>query len=168
MVKAIVCADKCYGIGKANSLLFNIPADMRHFKQETTGNICIFGYSTYMSLKKRPLPNRINVVLWDKAESMDCLEGAITFNDFNAMLNFVKAIEKDYTIYVCGGASIYKLMLPYTDLVDITFVNAIDPEATAFFPDLEREGFKKLFAEPYYKDSSTNDYSISKQIWAKN
>lgn len=174
MIKAIVCCAKDYGIGKANGLLFNIPADMAHFKATTMGKICIFGYSTYQSLKYRPLKGRINVVLWDKAPSLDCLEGAITFSKFDALLNFVKILAKEYDIYVCGGASIYSLFMPYYDEIDITFVDAIDPEATAFFPEIDKNIFEPQSIIPYYINdglecqmASTNNYSISPQIWAR-
>ena len=58
MVKGIVCVDKNWGIGKANGLLFKLPADMKFFKEITKHNIVVMGYSTYLSLPKRPLPDR--------------------------------------------------------------------------------------------------------------
>jgi len=167
MIKGIVAVASDWGIGKANGLLFDIPADMRHFRETTSKNICVFGYSTYMSLKKRPLPNRINVVLWDKAESLDCLEGCITFNKFDELLTFVKIIATNYDVYICGGASIYQLFLPYYDQILVTRVDAKDKDATAFFPDLTKNNYKLDKAEPYYIDEDTNGYSISKQVWIK-
>ena len=170
MIISIVCCAKDYGIGKANGLLFDIPADMMHFRKETTGKICVFGYNTYMSLPKRPLKNRVNIVLWDKATSMDCLPGAITFNDFKVMMNFIQILAKEYTVYICGGAGVYAATLPYVDLVDITFVDAIDKEATAFFPDLKKNNFELASAEPYNiieGSLGTNGYAISKQLWTR-
>ena len=137
MIKGIVCVAKDWGIGKASGLLFNIPDDMKFFKNTTKHNVVVMGYSTYLSLPKRPLPNRVNIVLWDQATSLDCLEGCITFNKFDALLNFIKVLAKEYDIYVSGGASIYKLFLPYYDEILVTYVDAVDPEATAFFPNLE-------------------------------
>ena len=168
MIKGIVCVAKDYGIGKANGLLFNIPADMKHFRTATTGNICVFGYNTYMSLPKRPLKNRVNIVLWDKAPlPVETKDGAIFFNNFETLLNFVKILSKEYDVYICGGAGVYAAFLDYYDVVDITFVDAIDEEATAFFPNLVKNGYIKAEAEPYYKDESTNGYSISKQLWVR-
>ena len=167
MIKGIVCCASDYGIGKKNGLLFNIPADMQHFKEATTGNICVFGYNTYMSLPKRPLKNRVNIVLWDKAPSMDCLDGAITFNNFEQLIKFVKILSAQYTIYVCGGAGVYKAFLPYYDEIDVTFVNAVDSEATAFFPDLRETDFVMISGEPSKKDETTNGYYITKTIWRR-
>ncbi len=167
MIKGIVCCAKDYGIGKKNGLLFNIPADMQHFKEATTGNICVFGYNTYMSLPKRPLKNRINIVLWDKAPSMDCLEGAITFSDFNQLIKFIKILSVQYTIYICGGAGVYKAFLPYYDEIDVTFVDAVDAEATAFFPNLQETDFDIIASSQSKNDETTNGYTIQQTTWAK-
>ena len=145
MIKGIVAVDRNWAIGKINKktgvgqLLFNIPADLAYFKSNTLNKICIFGKATYDSLPKRPLPGRVNVVLWDKATSLDCLEGCITFNAFESLLNFVKILSKEYDVFICGGASVYKLFLPYYDEVLVTKVDAEDAEATAFFPNLDEE-----------------------------
>ena len=145
MIKSIVAVDRNWAIGKINKktgvgqLLFNIPADLAYFKSNTLNKICIFGKATYDSLPKRPLPNRVNIVLWDKATSLDCLDGCITFNAFEPLLSYVKILSKEYDIFICGGASVYKLFLPYYDEVLVTKVDAEDDEATAFFPNLDEE-----------------------------
>jgi len=154
MITGIVCCARDWGIGKKNGLLFNIEDDMKYFKEHTTGCICVFGYNTYMSLPKRPLPNRINVVLWDQATSPNCLEGAITFKEFDALLNFVQIMSTQYIVYICGGATIYKLFLPYYDEICLTKVYATDPEATAFF-DLSEADFVSDYASPILEDKKT-------------
>ena len=152
MIKSIVAVDRNWAIGKINKktgvgqLLFNIPADLAYFKSNTLNKICIFGKATYDSLPKRPLPGRVNIVLWDKATSLDCLDGCITFNAFESLLSFVKILSKEYDVFICGGASVYKLFLPYYDEVLVTKVDAEDKEATAFFPNLDKEN-------SYYTDS---------------
>ena len=150
MIKGIVCVAKDWGIGKANGLLFNLPADMKFFRETTKHNVVVMGYSTYLSLPKRPLPNRVNVVLWDKAPlPVETKEGVIFFNNFEALLSFVKILSKEYDVFICGGASVYKLFLPYYDEVLVTKVDAEDKEATAFFPNLDKEVLK----ESYYISS---------------
>lgn len=159
MIKGIVCVDKNWAIGKVNKetgigqLLFNIPTDLKYFKEKTNHNIVVMGKSTYDSLPKRPLPNRINIVLWDKAPlPVETKDGAIFFNNFEALLSFVKILSKEYEVFICGGASIYKLFLPYYDIVLVTKVDAEDKEATAFFPNLDtndsfREGISCITKE---------------------
>jgi dihydrofolate reductase len=152
MIVAIVAVDENWGIGKVNKetgvgqLLFNIPADLKYFKEKTNHNIVVMGKATYDSLPKRPLPNRINIVLWDKAPlSIETKDGVIFFNNFDALLSFVKILAKEYDVFICGGASVYRLFLPYYDEVLVTKVDAEDKEATAFFPNLDKE-------ESYYID----------------
>lgn len=141
MIKGIVAISRDWAIGKNNGLLFSIKEDMQFFKYKTEHHIVVMGYNTYLSLpeKFRPLPNRVNLVLWDKAPSSDCLENCITFNDFGNLVNFVKILAKEYDVFICGGASVYKLFLPYYDEVFVTKVDASDSEATAFFPNLDNE-----------------------------
>lgn len=146
MIKGIVCVAKDWAIGKVNKetgmgeLLFNLPVDMKFFKENTKHNIVVMGYSTYLSLPKRPLPNRVNIVLWDKAPfPIETKDGVIFFNNFDALLNFVKILSKEYDVFICGGASVYKLFLPYYDEILVTKVDAEDKEATAFFPNLDNE-----------------------------
>ena len=159
MIKGIVCVSAVdWGIGKNNSLLFNLPADMKFFRKTTNHNIVVFGKSTYDSLSKRPLPGRINVVLWDQTTSLDCLEGTITFNNFYNLLNFVQILSKEYNIYICGGASIYKLFLPYYDEVVVTKVDAVDNEATVFFPNLDELNDFKCIDET--EEVEDNGYKI--------
>ena len=142
VISGIVCVDKNWAIGKNDAegkpqLLFKLPEDLKMFKRLTTGMIVVMGYTTYLSLPKKPLPGRINLVLWDKATSPDVLPGCITFNNFDNLLHFVKILSKQYHVFVIGGASVYKLFLPYYDSIAITKVSAEDKDATAFFPNLD-------------------------------
>ena len=147
MIKGIVCVAKDWGIGKNNGLLFNLPADMKFFRETTKHSIVVMGYSTYLSLPKRPLPNRVNVVLWDKAPlPVETKDGVIFFNNFDALLNFVKILSKEYDVFICGGASVYRLFIEDYDEILVTKVDAEDKEATAFFPNLDKE-------KSYYIDS---------------
>ena len=144
MIKGIVAVDHNWAIGKINKktgvgqLLFSLPADMKFFRETTKHNIVVMGYSTYLSLPKRPLPGRVNVVLWDKAPlPVETKDGVIFFNNFEALLSFVKVLSKEYDVFICGGASVYKLFLPYYDEILVTKVDAEDKEATVFFPNLD-------------------------------
>lgn len=171
MIKGIVAVDRNWAIGKVNKetgvgqLLFNIPADLAYFKSNTLNKICVFGKATYDSLPKRPLPGRVNVVLWDKATSLDCLEGCITFNALEQLLNFVKILSKEYDVFICGGASVYKLFLPYYDEVLVTYVDAIDPDATVFFPNLNEN--TSYYINRILGGGKENDLSYEFRIYKK-
>lgn len=171
MINGIVCAGKNFEIGKINKetgegqLLFDVPADMKHFVELTKNNIVVMGYSTYMSLPKRPLKNRVNIVLWDKAPSLNCLDGALTFNNFEQLLHGVKILAEKYEVFICGGASVYKLFLPYYDRVYITKVDSEDSEATAFFPDIDK--YESLERVEESKIFESNGYKIQYQTYVK-
>ena len=176
MIKCIACVDKNLALGRTNKetgkaeLLFNIPADMAHFKAETTGKMCIFGYTTYQSLKYRPLKDRMNVVLWNEATSLTSVPGAVTFCNFGDLLRFAKTLSNEYLIFVCGGASLYKQFITYCDELDLTVVDETVSDADAFFPDPKENRFTLKESTPFQKEDGpkgTNGYSISRQIWTK-
>ena len=161
MIKGIVCASAGdWGIGKNNGLLFNIPADMKFFKETTNHNIVVMGYNTYLSLPKRPLPNRVNIVLWDKAPlPVETKDDVIFFNNFEILLNFVKILSKEYDVFICGGGSVYKLFLPYYDEVLVTKVDFVDREAMVYFPNLDQE-------DSYYIDEELGS-GVEKNLYYK-
>ena len=71
MITAIVAVDKNWAIGGLNKegkpdLLFKLPKDLTWFKEKTLSSVVVMGMTTYQSLPKKPLPKRINVVLWDQ------------------------------------------------------------------------------------------------------
>ena len=169
MIKAIVCADEAWGIGKKDGLLYNIPADMHHFVNETQGKVVVFGYKTYQSLKVKPLKRRVNIVLWDQATSLDCIPGCITFKELDQLIYFVSILAKNQDVYICGGASLYQIFIErgLVELVDLTVVMGNDNEATAFFPNLNKYGYHAVRKEDFYGNNETNGHLISKQIWVK-
>ena len=131
---AILNADKNWGIGKRNGLLFNLPLDMNFFKQTTLGNVVCMGYNTLLSLPGgKPLKNRTNVILCEEGISV---EGCICVHSLGELLTEIKKYEKD-KVFITGGASVYKLMLPYCEKVLVTKVEA-DGEAEVFFPNLDQ------------------------------
>ena len=131
-MKAIVCVDKFWGIGKNNDLLFSLPEDMKRFREETTGKVVVMGLNTFKSLPNGPLKNRVNIVL-DPAGAF--IEGATVVSSiFKLSLEASKYKSED--IFVVGGASIYQQLLPFCSEVLVTKVDA-DGKADKFFPNLD-------------------------------
>lgn len=130
---AILNADKKWGIGKKNGLLFNLPKDMEFFKNTTMGKVVCMGYNTLLSLpNSKPLKNRINVILCEQGIEID---GCICVHSVSELLEEIKKYSKD-DVFITGGASVYKTMLPYCDKVFVTKIDA-DGEAEVFFPNLD-------------------------------
>ena len=130
-MQAIVAVSQSWGIGKGGDLLFRLPSDLRRFKAMTTGHTVIMGRKTLDSLPGgKGLPHRRNLVLSrqsdfapDRAEVIHSVE------------DILKTAEDD--AFVIGGQQMYEQLLPYCARVYVTKVLS-DPEADAFFPDLDK------------------------------
>ena len=141
---AIACVDAKNGIGKNGQLLVSIPEDMRFFKEATNGSVVIMGRKTLYSFKdKKPLKNRINVVLTKNTKKL-----AIDYEEYDNIyfvqnlteLNDICKKYYDKKIFVIGGASIYDMLIDFCDRCYITKLDKTF-DADSFFPDLEKRGF---------------------------
>ena len=117
-------------IGKENSLPWNIPEDLKRFKQMTSGHTILMGRKTFDSIG-RPLPNRQNIVM-TKDENFE-REGIKVINDFDEALELIKKSNED--VFVIGGSKIYELFEPVANSLAITRILK-DFEGDAFFPNI--------------------------------
>ena len=133
-MRAIVNADKNWGIGFRNQLLVHIPSDMRFFREKTTGNAVVMGRKTLESLPGgRPLADRDNIIL--SRDPALKVKGAAVVHSVDELLQLLADMDTD-RVYVIGGAEIYRLLLPYCDTAFVTRVNYAY-QADAYFPDLD-------------------------------
>lgn len=133
-MKAILCADKNWAIGKDNRLLVSIPADMRFFRQTTSGHVVVMGRKTLESFPNgQPLKNRINIVLTHNPDYK--ADGAIVVHSKSELLKELEKYDSD-DVYVLGGSAIYSLLLPYCDTVYVTKVN-FAYQADTWFTNLD-------------------------------
>ena len=138
MISAIVAVDNNWGIGYNGDLLLSIPDDLKRFKAITTGHNVVMGKNTWESLPKKPLPNRINIVI-DYRDTIDYLDDYIIGN-LEDISNMIKlSIEKDPNIefFIMGGGSIYKQLLPLCDRVYVTKIYHTFENVDTFFPNLD-------------------------------
>ena len=158
MIRAIVAVDKNWGIGKKNGLLFNLPLDMKFFREKTLGSTVCMGYNTLLSFPNgKPLPKRKNIVLCADSIERDDVVMVHTLND---MLSAIKAEEGD--VYIIGGAMFYKTMLPYCSEVLVTKVDA-DGGAEVFYENLDKKReWSCISAQPQIE---TNGYKISFTVY---
>lgn len=135
-MKAIVNVDKNWGIGIGNELLNHLSPDMKFFKEKTTGNVVVMGKSTFLSFPgPRALPNRVNIVLTtDKSWSAP---DVIVCHSLDELFVQLERYDTN-TVYVIGGESVYKQLLPHCDLAYVTKVETSKP-ADKFFPNLDAE-----------------------------
>ena len=132
----IVNADKNWAIGKNNSLLVRIPADMKYFRQMTEGNIVVMGRKTLESFPGgQPLKNRVNVVL--TTDKNYKVKDTVIVHSVEEMVEELKKYNSE-DVYVIGGESIYRQLLPYCTKAYVTKIDhAYD--ADTYFPDLDAD-----------------------------
>lgn len=153
-MKAIVAVDKKWGIGKRNGLLFELPADMKFFRETTSGKVVVMGSNTLKSFPGgKPLKNRINVVLYPEGEKRD---DCIVVGSMDELKAELKKYEKE-DVFVIGGAMFYKTMLPYCSEVLVTKVDA-DGGAEVFYENLDEKPEWKCVYES--EETETNGYKI--------
>ena len=135
-MNVIVAADKNWGIGKNNQLLVSIPADMKMFREETSGKVVVMGRKTLESFPNGlPLKNRINIVITSNKEYE--VKGAIIVHSIEEALEEIKKYPAE-DVYCIGGDSIYAQMLPYCDVAHVTKID-FAYEADSHFPNLDED-----------------------------
>ena len=133
MIIAIVHADKNWGIGKGNDMMFSLPQDMKFFRATTLNHTVVMGGNTLRSFPNgNPLKNRVNIVLSRGQVRDDCVF-VRSYDELKAEMKKRKDTEE---IYVIGGGAVYKELLPYCDEALVTKVDAVG-DAEVFFPNLD-------------------------------
>lgn len=132
----IVAVDKNWAIGNDNKLLVSIPQDMKFFRETTMGKVVVMGRKTLESFPGgQPLKKRTNIVLTrDKNYQV---KDAIVVNTVDELLQELKKYDED-EIYVIGGESVYRQMLPYCKVAHVTKINHAY-EADTHFPNLDEK-----------------------------
>ena len=134
-MRAIVAADAGWGIGLRGRLLVSIPADMKMFRQKTTGKVVVMGRKTLESFPgKQPLKNRTNIVLTSHPDYT--VRGAVIVHGIEELKQCLAGFDPD-DVYCIGGDSIYRQLLPMCDLAYVTRID-YTYEADSHFPDLDR------------------------------
>ena len=150
-IKIIAAIGKNSELGKNGDLCFHIKEDMQFFKEKTTGNSVLMGKRTWESIG-RPLKDRKNFVVTHNPENLP-----------NEVLNvenpeeFIKTfLDKEETLFIIGGASIYQLALPFAEEIYLTEIDAEDKNADVFFPNFD----KKLYNRTILKKGSSDDLNF--------
>ena len=130
----IVAVDDNWAIGRKNQLLVSIPADMKYFRETTTGKVVVMGRKTLESFPGgQPLKKRTNIVLTKDKNYR--VKDAVVVHTVEELLEELKQYdEKD--VYVIGGESIYRQMLPYCKAAYVTRIHH-QYEADTYFPNLD-------------------------------
>jgi dihydrofolate reductase len=155
VLKILVAFDENRVIGKNNTLIWHLPADLKRFKALTTGHVIIMGRKTFESIGK-PLPNRTTIVISRQADLQ--IEGVIIAHSVEEAILKAKSITRE-DIFIVGGAEIYALSLALADQILVTQLHDIF-EGDAYFPEIPTETFEVTEKERGITDEK-NAYQYS-------
>lgn len=148
MKLSIICALTQNGaIGNKGGLLYYLPADLKHFKQLTTGHTILMGRKTFESLPKGALPNRRNVVVTRQENYV-----APSIEVFHSIDDALRACQADEEVFVIGGESVYEAALPLAQRLFLTHIEAVPTEADTFFPTYNPNEWTEVWREHHDAD----------------
>ncbi|MFI5163156.1 MAG: dihydrofolate reductase [Sphingobacteriales bacterium] len=127
-ISIIVAIGENNAIGKNNQLLWHMPADLKHFKNTTSGHTIIMGRKTFDSVGK-PLPNRRNIVVTRQDIKIEGCEVVKSIDDAIALC------KGEDEVFIGGGAEIYRLAMAKTDKIYLTIIHKMF-DADTFFPEI--------------------------------
>lgn len=155
MISIIVAVAENYAIGKKGDLLCHLPADLKHFKEITSGKTVMMGERTFFSLPKHPLPNRRNIVLTDVAgKTFDGAEAVYSLDEMEAK------VQGEEETFVIGGGMVYRQMMERADKLYITHIHHSWDDADTFFPEIKEDEWTLVNSEKHHADEK-NPYDFT-------
>ena len=133
MIKMIWCEDINHGIAKNNQLPWHMKEEMLFFKNTTLNNIVVMGKNTWLSLNKKPLVNRSNIII-SNAQRLIMCQNTLRLH-MEDIIEYFKYTKDE--VFIIGGGSIYKQLLPYCEKVYVTKINKSHENIDTYFPNLD-------------------------------
>ena len=152
MLSIIVAIAKNNAIGKDNKLLWHLPEDLKRFKRLTTGHNIIMGRKTFESLG-RILPNRYHIILCNDAQLNIEDENVEVLDDISKLDKYINSEEENFVI---GGATMYKLLMPYAKKMYITEIDK-EFDGDVYFPEISLNEWNATEREKGPEDNE-NDF----------
>ena len=144
-----------YAIGKANNLPWHLPADLKHFRQLTTGHAVVMGKRTFESLSNGPLPDRKNIVL-TSVMSEGVNKG---YFEADSLEDAVYLCEHEEKVFIIGGATVYRQSIAKVKTMYITWVHK-DFSADTYFPKINFDEWEEVSREDHDADEK-NQFSYT-------
>ena len=139
MISIIAAIGKNGELGKNNSLIWNLPGDLKFFKEITTNHSVIMGLNTYNSIGF-PLPKRKNIVLTDDINKITN-DKIIKYNNIEILIN--NELTNNEENFIIGGASLYNYFYNLADRMYLTLIDAEDCDADTYFPNINYNDWKQ-------------------------
>ncbi len=154
-ITIIAAAAENNALGKDNDLLWHLPNDFKRFKKLTTGHKIIMGRKTFESFKK-PLPNRIHIVITRDENYQTLFDDCIVVH---SMKEALKLVENDAISYIIGGGEIYGQGEEFANKIELTRVHE-SFEADVFFIDIDKNKWQ-LIAEEFHAKDEKHKYDFT-------
>jgi dihydrofolate reductase len=139
-ISIIVATSKNNAIGINNQLPWHLPADLKYFKQLTTGHVIVMGSNTYLSIGK-PLPNRTTIVITSQQNPDWMVDGIHIAHSINEAIEKAKSLNET-ECFIIGGAKIYNQTIQFANKIYKTEIDINIENADAFFPTMNMEEWK--------------------------
>lgn len=147
MLSIIVAVAENNVIGKDNKLIWHLPEDLKRFKRLTTGHTIIMGRRTFESLG-RVLPNRKHIILCNDMEMKVDDENVEILSDISMLKKYIESDEENFII---GGATIYRILMPYANKLYLTKIYK-EFEGDVYFPEIKENEWKIIEKEKGIKN----------------
>ena len=160
----IVAASENNAIGKHNQMLWNLPEDMRFFKNTTWGFPLIMGRKTFEALGNKPLAGRFSIVI---SRRPDYKTGNPEVQEADSLVKAIELAKKTDAkeAFIGGGGQIYKESLLLCDTIYLTRVHT-NLEGDAFFPVIPQDVFQLTHSKKVPADEK-HAYDMDFQTWTK-
>lgn len=163
----IAAIDMNWAIGKNNQLLCHLPNDLRHFRKITENQVVVMGRKTYESMGKKPLKNRINIVITSQEDydteyyEDNYSTGVLVMNSVDDVLDYHDFITSTFAepleFFIIGGEQIYNEFIDCSDRIYLTMIYKRFEGADTFLPPLPLTEWKTVEVTPNYKNEN-NEY----------
>ncbi len=163
-ITAIVAAAENDVIGKDNRLIWRLPADMKFFKDKTTGHCVVTGRRNYESIpeKFRPLPDRKNIVVTRQQDY--AAPGAVVVNSLDDAIAFAREAGET-ELFIIGGGQIYREALPHYTGIYLTRIHH-NFEGDTFFPVLNENEWQRTWHEEHPADEK-HVHAFTFELWER-
>ena len=128
-------------IGRENEMPWDIPSELRRFKETTLGHPVIMGRKTFESIG-HPLPGRKNIII--TSQQGYAAAGCIVARDLQRAIS---ACEDSDEVFICGGAAVYTEAMPIADRIYLTIIDE-EFDGDAFFPEIPND-FQEIERKSY-------------------
>jgi len=155
-VSIIVAKSRNHAIGLNNQMPWHISADLKRFKEITTGHFVVMGRNTYESIGK-PLPNRTNIVI-TRNKSYQA-PGCLVMHSIDQALFHAKQ-HHESEVFIIGGSQLYKEALEFADIIYLTEIDA-DFEGDVFFPEIDFSQWHLVTKETFHAQQTGQPFSYS-------